>query len=138
MHTVAFNEDQALSLASYGWRCVEAGELDSGLAALLEAEIAKPDHPEIQKAVGLAYARAMTPHLALRRLRAYLAKHPDDIEILCVAGELFLQRLDYASMADALGKCLKLDPTAAHPSGVRARALIKKAEKQLRQATGKT
>lgn len=136
-HLRRLTADSARKLARFGWQQVLDGELQTGINALEEAFIALPFDIELKKALGLAYARAQRPAEALACLRSVVLHRPDDIEVHCVMGELSLERRDFKSMAESLARCLQLDPNAKHPSGVRARGLIKKAEKHLKQATGK-
>jgi len=111
------------------------GDFPGGIAALREALQARPNHAETTKALGLALAKGRHTQEALDVLHRYATREAADIEIFCVIGELCLEQRDYRGMAAALRRCLELDPDAVHPSGVRARGLIKKAEKQLKVAT---
>lgn len=127
---------QSERLARFGVAALEQGELNQAIAALEEAVKREPNRVDLLNALGIALARALRPVDALRYLQKSLLLAADDVEVLCVVGELSVERLDYDTAAKVLKRCLELDPKAQHPAGVRARALIKKAEKQLKKALG--
>ena len=128
---------EAERLARIGWAASEANEHTHAVAALEQCVRLAPNHVPYLNALGLALARALKPVEALPYLLKSLALKPDDIEIACAVGEISVERLDSETAGKWLKQCLTLDPKAQHPAGVRARGLIKKAEKQLKKSLGK-
>lgn len=126
-----------LALARLGWHALKSGHHRAAVAALEEAVIAEPNRAELQFAYGIALAKSGQTDSALEVLARGLQLEPSSVEVWCIVAELSLDRLDYAAAAVALQKCLTLDPRAEHPSGRRARALVKKGEKLLAQAVPK-
>lgn len=127
---------EAAALARLGFQAAMTGQAEAALYPLIAAVNAAPKEPSYRAALGVAYARCNRIEEALRELRQCLALRPNDLEVSCIVAELLLDKLDYNGAAVLLRKCLTLDPKAEHPAGIRARALIKKGEKLLKQAVG--
>ncbi len=125
---------RAEQVAKLAWSYVDDGNPKDALPLLQMAVELEPNNDEYWAALGMAHARALQPSQAIQAFERALSLRPDSpqsIDLWCSVGELSLDRFDYKLAAQALSKCLALDPEAAHPSGVRARALIRKAQKQL-------
>lgn len=127
----------AKRLARSGWQLVQQNQLEDAVLLLEGARDVLHDDADVWAALGIAYARSQKVHEALAALQTALLLDDKRIELWCIVAELSIERFDYTLALQAVGKCLALDPHSKHPAGIRARALIKKAEKQLRQATGK-
>jgi cytochrome c-type biogenesis protein CcmH/NrfG len=127
----------AKRLARNGWQLVQQNQLEDAVLLLEAANVVLSEDPDVWAALGIAYARSQKVHEALASLQTALLLDDKRIELWCIVAELSIERFDYALSLQAITKCLALDPDSKHPAGIRARALIKKAEKQLRQATGK-
>lgn len=125
------NPARAQRLLRMGWAASLAGEHVAAVAALEEAVMLSPNDVKALNALALALAKALRPNEAIPYLQKSLLLKPDDIEIHCVLAEISLERGDYATALSSLKQCIALDPKATHPSGIRARALVKKGEKRL-------
>jgi cytochrome c-type biogenesis protein CcmH/NrfG len=123
----------AHDLAAYGWQLLSAGHTRAAVGALQEAIAMGAERPSVFGAYGIALAKANRTQEALLYLRKSLALDATNVALWCATGELSLDRLDYKSALAALRNCLRLDPDAKHPAGIRARALIKRGEKMLRE-----
>ncbi|MCC6806269.1 MAG: tetratricopeptide repeat protein [Deltaproteobacteria bacterium] len=126
-------EDRAGHLARYGWQAAQANDLEGGVIALREATALVPSVADYWSAYGIALAKTFRLAEAVDALRRCLSLDPANVQIWCIVGEISLDRGDYNGAAVALKRCLELDPNATHPSGLRARALIKRGERQLRK-----
>ncbi len=124
---------RAQQLAKLGWSLVESNKAEEALEPLVMATELAPRNAAYWASLGMAFARLLRPLDAIRCFEQSLALAPKSIEIWCAVGELSLDRLDYRLAAQAFKRCLELDPQAQHPSGVRARALIRRAQKHLAQ-----
>lgn len=128
------NDNEIDSLACFAW---QAMLVDPPVSVALFNELVrrKPENGEFWSALGLALAKASRTAEAISAFDKAVSIHPKNIEAWCTMGELAMDQLDWPRAAKALKKCLELDPHGKHPSGLRARALIKKGEKLLAQAT---
>jgi tetratricopeptide (TPR) repeat protein len=129
-------EDQELeTLACFAW---QAMLVDPAVSVALFRELCArvPRKSDYWNALGLALSKTKKIGEAIAAFEKGLALNPKNIEVWCVLAELSMEQLDWPRAASALKQCLELDPNARHPSGLRARALIKKGEKLLKQATG--
>lgn len=133
-HLWTVREEEAHEFATLGWQLLEAGDVKNALHALELARTGLPFDDDVALAYGLALARNDRVNMARPVLLNVLAKRRTDVELWCVVGEIELEALNYARAAQCFKRCLELDPDAKHPSGRRARALIKKGEKLLQQA----
>lgn len=133
-HLSTVREEEAREFATLGWQLLEAGDVKNALHALELARTGLPSEEDVAVAYGLALARNDRINAARPVLLNVLARRRTDIELWCVMGELELDALNYVRAAKCFKRCLELDPEAKHPSGRRARALIKKGEKLLQQA----
>ena len=120
-------------LANWGWQRVKAGKPAEAIDALREAAALSGSAPAHLKALAVAQAKATHVSDSVDTLQRLIKVAPLDIEAWCMLGELSLDRGDLATAARALGLCMQLDPQKTHPSGLRARALIKRAEKFLKK-----
>lgn len=131
----------ARSLAKQAWQLVQAGSPEEQAQALEGLEVAAelaPDDVEVIAAFGLALARGQQGGRALFALKGVLARPMSsalELELNCVVAELALELQRYQEARAAIERCLALDPNAQSGAGVRARALLKKAEKQLKLST---
>jgi tetratricopeptide (TPR) repeat protein len=118
------------SLAYFAWRALP---IDATLASVLFADlVAKlPTDARHHAGYGAALARTGQHQAALAAFERSVSLDPNAIESWCNLGEVALELLEWRRAIFALGRCLDLDPDAKHPSGLRARALIKRTEKTL-------
>lgn len=127
-------EAQIKALASFGWQLVNSGKIAPGVAALERVVSAAPAVADYWTAYGIGLAKADKHRPAIVALERSLALRADNLEVLCVVGELKLGVADYRGAAAALKRCLELDPDGIARAGIRARALIRKGQKQLEAA----
>jgi len=92
-------------------------------AAELAAEC-RPDLFEAWALLGAARAKQKKLAEAEPAYERALSLRPNDITSLTDLGEVQVQLMAYDKAAAHLRKALELDPTATHPSGRRARAVI--------------
>jgi predicted Zn-dependent protease len=118
-------------LLRIGWLLVDSGQPTAALAIFAEA-IAADDRSAIAwAAYGLALAKAGEHTKAQEALFKAAMRAPKDIEVSCALGEAALLRGDFTAAHKALATCCTLDPKMETPCGLRARALLRKAQKQL-------
>ena len=120
------------AFASFGRQAIKEGNIDAAIGAFTEALAKEPGNARHMAELGVAWAHKKNYGEALKWLRASIEKKPDQIDVLCVNGELSIDEMDFLGAAKVLGRCLELDPQAKHPSGLRARALVKKGLKKLK------
>ena len=133
---VSETEKELESMAGFAWQALI---VDASVSAVLFAELVArvPAHPDYWTGYGMALAKTNQTGQAISAFERHLELRPKNIEAWCVLAELSMDQLDWTRAARALEKCLQLDPQSKHPSGARARALIKKGEKLLAQALEK-
>ncbi len=124
---------QAERLARLGAHALAAGDTDAAIAAF---EIARQSWSSADacKAFAVALVKFGRQAEALAELRVAARLAPADVETFCMIGELCLDALDYHAALHALYTAITLDPTSTHPSGARARALVKKGAKLVQSA----
>lgn len=111
-----------------GCKALERGDLAYAEAYLRDALALDANDADASAALGLTLAQAGRAELALPYLSAADGAR---IDVQCALGEIKLGLLDYAGAAKALARCLQLDPQGVQPHGVRARMLIKRAQRKL-------
>lgn len=127
-------EREIETLACFAWQALLIDAQTS--ADLFKAIIARvPERATYWAAYGTALAKLQRAAEAIPVLERAVLLSPKSIDVWCLLGELSIDVHDWPRATAALSRCLELDPGAKHPSGVRARALVKKAEKLLAEAT---
>ncbi len=126
------SEERAGHLARFGWQAVKAEQIDQACTSLAEAVALAPAVPDYWAAYGVALTKAFRLGDAADAFRRCLALDAKNIFVWCNLAEVSLERTDYAGTAVAIKRCMELDPKAEHPSGLRARALVRRAEKKLK------
>ena len=131
---VSKEEQELETLACFAW---QAMLVDPTVSVALFRELCAraPRRSEYWNALGMALTKTKKTGEAIAAFEKGIAINPKNIEAWCVLAELSMDQLDWPRAAQALKTCLELDPHSRHPSGVRARALVKKGEKMLKQAT---
>ncbi len=124
--------ERAGHLARFGWQAVKAGSVDQACVALAEAVQLAPSTADYWAAYGVALTKALRFGDAVEAYRRSVALDSKNIFVWCNLAEVSLERSDYATAAVAIKRCMELDPKAEHPSGLRARALVRRAEKKLK------
>jgi len=130
---LVFTDSTIKQLACFAWRSLPQNASPVAIAALLEAVTTTPDYPPYTAALAIALAHTNDWLGSLRWFERYLEMVPNHIEILCITAEIFLRLGKFEKSLIALKQCLALDPHNQHPSGRRARVLVKKGEKLLTQ-----
>ena len=110
---------------------VQAAEFSGALAILSEAEGIPPPNPDVLVALAIAEAKSGQERLAITRLKSATHVAPAHLEAWTMLAELTLAVADYEAFTLAAETAVALDPEVKHPCGVRARALIRKAQKRL-------
>lgn len=121
------------SLVAAGVAALKSRHYAAAEAYLRDALALAPDDADAQVALGLTLAVTQREDEAVAWLQRGVASAEKRLDAWCALGEIYVARLDYQKAATALGKCLELDPDGTHPHGVRARMLIKRAERQLQK-----
>ncbi|MCC6806221.1 MAG: hypothetical protein IT381_02260 [Deltaproteobacteria bacterium] len=70
---------------------------------------------------------------AVFALRQALALEPDNLDIRVAYAELLIDLLDYKGALAELKLCCQRDPQMRHPSGVRARVVIVRMQKEIKR-----
>src|SRR4051794_19259855 len=122
-------------LASFGWQQLEDGDAATAIIALRAATALSPHAPGLWKAYGVAAMKAGRETEAIRAFQRAITLDDRDLEATVHAAELMLRNLDYAGAVALLKRALVLDDKAAHPFGVRARMLVRKAQNQIAAAS---
>lgn len=107
---------------------VETNEATKELAALTSEA---PNRHDYWTAYAIALAKARRFADAIAAFERAVTVEPLAIDAWCNLGELAADDLRWDLAVKALGRCLALDPDGRHPSGVRARAIIKKLAKHV-------
>ena len=126
------SEAKVAKLARYGWHTLALGDTAAGLTALQAVVELAPERADYWSAYSIALAKGNRHIDACHALNRAVGLNPKDIDAWCVLSELLLGLHDYKNATAAFRKVLALDPGGTHPSGVRVRALIRKADKQLK------
>jgi cytochrome c-type biogenesis protein CcmH/NrfG len=114
---------------------MRAGEIDVAVHALERAIRDEPNAASHWAAYGVALAKQERYDEACAALDRSTALDGTDIEVWCALAELSISRYDLATAVRALARCVALDAAAVHPSGIRARALVRKTMKMLERAS---
>lgn len=122
------------SLASYGAYALQRQDFNSAVVALRIATSEKPDDVTLAKAYAMALVGINRPGEGLKELQRVAPLAANDLELHCNAGEIASQMGQWNTALDHLERCLRIDPDAKHGSGVRARMLIRKIQKQVEQS----
>lgn len=133
---VRVNAREAEQFAKLGNELLQAGDNDNALKALELAHAGQPTNTDVAIAYAIALVRTNDVRRGRNLLAQVLVRDRQRIDVWCAIAEVDLDAMRYRAAARALKRCLELDPKAEHPSGRRARALIKKGEKLLQQAKG--
>ncbi len=128
-------EQENETLACFGWQAMLQ---DPAVSIALFRELAKrePNNADYWSALGLGLAKTGQRREAILSFERAVELRPRNIEAWCVLGELAMDEMEWKKAAQALRRCLELDPSAKHPHGLRARALIKKGERLLEKVVG--
>jgi Flp pilus assembly protein TadD len=135
-HGPRLSPAQALACARSGWSLSQSGALDQALALLEDAVTCLPSDRDVVSAYAFTLAKALRTKEAHYWLQRAAELSPDNIEVQVAAGEIACEVQDYAGAAQRFARCLQLDPSGREPAGIRARALIKRTEKQLASRRG--
>lgn len=122
-------------LAAFGYATI-ARDPQVAAAVLAEVVAREPTQARYRAAYSVALSKCGKTTAALESLEASVAADPTFLEAWCILAELAMDNLEWTRASKALARCLALDPKGEHPSGLRARALIKKGEKLTRPSAG--
>jgi len=111
------------ALASMGAFYFNKGDYDKALA-VAHCVIAFRDTPADQRLLAAAAHQCGEDEEALAAYEKCLPAFANDLHVVVNLAELSLNHLKPARAAELLKHALELDPKAAHPAGIRARALI--------------
>ncbi len=125
--------ERARVLARAGWRAADDEAYDQARTAFAQAVALAPAVSAYWNGYAVSLARLGRAAEACQALEHSLRLAPNDIAIWCIYGEISAERGDLRMAAQAFARCLSLDPRGAHPSGVRARALVKRIAKKLKK-----
>jgi len=113
-------------LAAIGAALLNEGELVGAEGAAEAAVLLDPNAHDAWVVLGAALAKQNKHEQAVGCFERAIALDPKDVASHTSLGELLIELGAYRRAADTLKIAKELDPTAAHPSGRRARALVGK------------
>jgi cytochrome c-type biogenesis protein CcmH/NrfG len=126
--------NRALAFARAAWRDLHH-EGDPARAAIgfARAVALDPAQPSFWNGYAIALAQSHSLDEAVEACKTSLRLAPTDVAVWCILGEIHYDRGDLKSAAEAFARCFALDPRARHPSGLRARALVRRIDKMLKK-----
>lgn len=118
------------ALASMGAFYFNKGDFEKALA-VARCVLAFRDTPADQRLFAAAAHKNGDDDEALVAYEKCLPAFANDLHVIVNLAELSLNHLKPGRAAELLQRALELDPTASHPAGIRARALIMQTAQRL-------
>lgn len=124
------SDTAANDILRLAWQ-MRSAELQGALALSERVVRTRPDLAQAWHVSGLLLALQNDARAAIVALGRALAIEPKNLDARVALAELCIDMLDYTGAVAALEAAFAHDPDMRHPSGVRARVIAVKLEKEL-------
>lgn len=94
---------------------------------------AHPKRADAWHMLGLIAAQQNDSPRALAALKQAATLEQKNLDVRCALAEILIDLLDYKGALKELKVCFELDPKMRHPSGVRARMVVVRLQKEIKR-----
>jgi predicted Zn-dependent protease len=126
------SQQQADHMLRFAWQLREKTP-DAATAIVKRVVDHHPKRADAWHVFGLILAQRNESAKAVTVLKRSLALDADNLDVRVALAEILIDLLDYKGALRELKVCFEKDPAMRHPSGVRARVVVVRMQKEIKR-----